>query len=70
SKTVIRLTGIPFESVKNERGRIEICFSSKQAAAVSAESSHTETYDPLHYYSWKASSGDGPFELVRIWFVN
>jgi hypothetical protein len=70
TKTVIRLNGIPFESFKHEGGRIEVDFSSKSPGSVSAQHVHTESTDPLNYYSYTYSSGDGNFELVRVFFVN
>jgi hypothetical protein len=69
-KETIRLTNVPFESVKNEAGRSEVVFRSNVAGTVTAEYVHTVDNDPLRYYNWTVSSGDGTFDLVRVWFVN
>jgi hypothetical protein len=69
-KETIRLTNVPFESRQDEAGHIEIVFRSNAAGSVSAEYVHTVDNDPLRYYNWTASTGDGTFDMVRVWFVN
>jgi hypothetical protein len=69
-KTTIRLSNVPFESKKDELGRVEVVFRSGAAAYASAEYVNTVDYDPLHYYNWSVSTGAGTFDQVRVWFVN
>jgi hypothetical protein len=67
-KETVRLTQIPFENMIREANRREIVFRSDAAASASAEYVNTVKNDPLRYYNWTASTGDGRFERVRIWF--
>jgi hypothetical protein len=67
-KTTIRLTNVPFESRKDESGRIEVVFRSSAAASAAAEYVNTVDNDPLRYYNWTVSTGDGTFDQVRVWF--
>jgi hypothetical protein len=69
-KTTIRLTNVPFESRRDEGGMVEVVFRSGAAASASAEYVNTVDNDPLRYYNWSVSTGDGTFDQVRIWFRN